>query len=83
VARQQTLEDAVAAARRTTLAAVRRWPPTVSVEQAEAAMGISRASAYAAIADESFPVRTIRVGRPGRIKVLTASLVAILEGRAG
>ncbi len=46
-------------------------------------MGISRASAYAAIADESFPVQTIRVGRPGRLKVLTASLIAVLEGGSG
>ena len=77
---------AVAAAakkRRPTLATVRRWPASVSVPQAALALGISQAAAYAAIAAGSFPVKTIRVGEPGHIKVLTDSLVAVLEGRAG
>ena len=34
---------------------------------------------YQAIADGASPVETIKVG--GRIKVLTHSLVAVLEGR--
>jgi predicted DNA-binding transcriptional regulator AlpA len=64
-------------ARGLTLAAVRRWPPTVDVSQAARALGISRASAYAAIANGDFPVATIRVSR--RLRVLTSSLVRVLE----
>ena len=56
---------------------------TVSVELAARALGISRASAYEAITGGTFPAQVIRVGRPGRLKVLTASLLAVLEGSAG
>ena len=61
-----------------TLAAVRRWPAAVNVEQAATAVGVSRASAYQAIAEGTFPAKTVKVGR--RIKVLTASLLKVLEG---
>lgn len=74
---------AAAVKRRPTLATVRRWPPSVSVGQAALALGVSQSAAYAAITAGTFPVKTIRVGEPGRIKVLTASLVNLLEGRAG
>jgi predicted DNA-binding transcriptional regulator AlpA len=61
-----------------TLAAIRSWPAAVNVEQAATAVGISRASAYQAIAEGTFPAKTVKVGR--RIKVLTASLLEVLEG---
>lgn len=63
------------------LAAVRRWPAVVDVGQAATALGISRSSAYAAIASGDFPAATIKVNR--RLKVLTSSLVALLEGHSG
>jgi hypothetical protein len=63
---------------RPTLAQVKRWPATVPVEQAAAALGSGRATAYQAIADGTFPVATIRVRR--RVRVLTADLVKVLEG---
>ena len=47
------------------------WP------QAQA-LGVSRASLYAAIGEGTAPVQVIRVGH--RMKVLTHSLLAVLEG---
>jgi Helix-turn-helix domain len=64
-----------------TLAEIRRWPAAIDVTQAAAALNISRASAYAAIADGEFPVATIRVNR--RLRVLTADLLRVLEGGSG
>jgi hypothetical protein len=64
---------------RVTLAEVRDWPPTVNVDRAALALGVSRAALYAAISEGTAPVRVVRVGH--RIKVLTHSLVAVLEGR--
>ena len=61
-----------------TLAQVRKWPPTVPVEDAARALGTSRSTAYAAIQSGTFPVATIRVSR--RLRVLTADLVRVLEG---
>jgi hypothetical protein len=61
-----------------TLAEIRRWPAAVDVTQAAEAYGISRASAYQAISAGEFPAATIRVNR--RLKVLTASIIASLEG---
>lgn len=63
---------------RPTLAQVRRWPPTVNVEDAALALGVSRASLYNAIAADKCPVETVLVGK--RRKVLTHSLVAVLGG---
>jgi hypothetical protein len=64
-----------------TLAEIKKsWPPAVNVEDGALAFGMSRASAYQAIADGTFPVATVRVNR--RIKVLTADLVRVLEGGA-
>jgi Helix-turn-helix domain len=71
------------AARKTkgaTLTEIRHWPAAVDVTQAATALGISRASAYQAIASGEFPAATIRVNR--RLKVLTADLVRVLEGPA-
>jgi Helix-turn-helix domain len=63
-----------------TLSEIKRsWPPAVNVEDGAKAFGISRATAYASIADGSFPAATIKVR--GRLKVLTASLIESLEGR--
>ena len=64
---------------RPTLAQVRRWPPTVPPAQAAPALGVSRRSMYAAIARGDCPVRVITVNR--RLHVVTATLVAVLEGR--
>jgi hypothetical protein len=61
-----------------TLAAVRMWPATVNVGQAALALGVSRASLYEALARGERPVEVITVGR--RMKVLTASLLKVLEG---
>jgi predicted DNA-binding transcriptional regulator AlpA len=61
-----------------TLAQIRRWPPTVNVEDAASAVGCSRSSAYAAIAAGTFPVKSITVGR--RVRILTADLLRLLEG---
>jgi len=66
---------------RPTLAEVRNWPPTVDVETAAAAIGVSRSTAYEAIRSGNFPVKVVIVGR--RRLVITATLVALLEGDAG
>ncbi len=64
-----------------TLTDVRKWPPTVNVARAAQALGVSRASLYAALARGERPVQVITVGRT--IKVLTNSLVSTLEGDGG
>jgi hypothetical protein len=58
------------------------WPPTVDVTTGAPAVGVSRSSAYEAIRNGTFPVKTITVGH--RIKILTADLIRVLEnGTAG
>jgi hypothetical protein len=64
-----------------TLAAVRRWPAVVNVTDAARALGVSRASLYAALARGERPVEVLLVGR--RMRVLTASLVSALQGTSG
>jgi len=66
---------------RPTLAEVQRWPATVAVEDSARAFGCSRSTAYAAIAAGTFPAVVIKVNR--RLRVLTASIVATLEGHGG
>lgn len=66
---------------RPTLAEVRKWPATVDVETAATALGVSRSTAYEAIRCGTFPVKVIPVSR--RKVVVTASLVALLEGDNG
>jgi hypothetical protein len=66
--------------KRPTLAQVRRWAATCNVEDAALALGVSRSTLYEAIADGTSPVQTVMVGQ--RIKVLTHSLIAVLEGEA-
>lgn len=61
-----------------TLDEVRSWPATVPVPQACAALGISRSHGYELIRSGEFPARTLRLRSVCR--VVTASLVALLEG---
>lgn len=65
---------------RPTLADVRAWPATVSVEKSAAAAGCSRAHAYEAIRQGTYPFRTLRVG--SRIVVVTSSILAALDDPA-
>jgi hypothetical protein len=64
--------------RRPTLDQIRRWPASVNVEDAALALGISRSGLYAAVREGNCPVQVIVVGH--RKKVLTHSLIAVLEG---
>ncbi len=68
------------AAKPVTLGELREAGPVVNVEIAAAALGVSRSAAYEAIARDEFPARVIHVGR--RIKVVTASLIDLLDTRA-
>lgn len=60
-----------------TLDEVRRWPASVDVSQGAAALGYSRSWLYELIKCGESPVRVITVR--GRSRVLTASLVRLLE----
>jgi hypothetical protein len=62
-----------------TLDQVRKLPATCRVEDVAAALGVGRATAYELIADGTFPARVLPVGH--RLKVVTASLVELLEAR--
>lgn len=55
----------------------RTWAPTVDVRFAAELLGVGKNTAYAAIADGTFPVKTIAVGR--RIRVVSADLVRVLD----
>jgi predicted site-specific integrase-resolvase len=63
-----------------TLREVRAWPATCDPAQAALALGISRSTTYECLRRGDFPAQAIRVG--GRWRVLTASLVSVLEGNA-
>ena len=63
-----------------TIAELETWPPVVNVADAARALDVSRATAYAALAEGNLPVRTIRVGR--RIKVVTSSIIDALSVNA-
>lgn len=65
---------------RVTLADLENGPATVNVETAAEFIGISRAAAYAAVRNGTFPARTITVGK--RVKVITASLIDVLGANA-
>jgi Helix-turn-helix domain len=67
------------AAARPTIEQVRAWPASVDIEDAALALGVSRSALYVAVRDGTCPAQVIRVGR--RMKVLTHSLVEVLEGR--
>ncbi len=62
-----------------TLDQVRKLPATCSIEDAAAALGIGRATAYELVAAGNLPARVIPVGN--RMKVVTASLIELLEAR--
>jgi hypothetical protein len=67
------------ASTRATLREIRdTWPPTVSVPRAASALGVGRATLYEAIRIGNSPVKTVTV--LGRIVVLTADLIRLLEG---
>lgn len=61
-----------------TLDEVRTWPATVDVDTAVRALGISRSHGYRLARDSQFPCRIVRLG--DRVRVVTASLLALLEG---
>lgn len=63
-----------------TLEEIRAWPATVDVPRGADALGVSRSHAYELAKRGEFPARTIQVG--GRIRVITASLIRLLEGGA-
>jgi hypothetical protein len=60
-----------------TLADLRAMPAAVDVTTAARALGIGRSSAYDAIKAGTFPARVIAVA--GRLRVVTASLIALLD----
>jgi hypothetical protein len=61
-----------------TLDEIKSWPATVSLTQAAAALGMSRAHVYGLAQRDELPCSTITVGRTKR--VITASLVRLLSG---
>lgn len=61
-----------------TLDEVRGWSATVDVRRACSAIGISASWGYQLIAEDDFPCRVLTIR--GRSRVLTASLIALLEG---
>ena len=64
---------------RVTLREIRStWPPTVPVRQAAKPLGIGASTLYEAIRCGESPVKTLSVR--GRILVLTADLIRVLEG---
>jgi Helix-turn-helix domain len=63
-----------------TMAEIRKLPATVDVETAALVLGIARSTAYDWIRLGQFPGRVISVKH--RHRVVTASLIAALEGEA-
>ncbi|MDN5917093.1 MAG: helix-turn-helix domain-containing protein [Pseudonocardia sp.] len=61
-----------------TLDDIRGWSATVDVPTACAAFGVSRSYGYELVKRGEFPARTLKVG--GRVRVITASVLAELEG---
>lgn len=61
-----------------TLDEVRGWPATVDVRQACRAIGISPSWGYDLIKRGEFPCRVLRISG-GRSRVITASLITLLE----
>jgi hypothetical protein len=71
---------AVRMMRAPTLDEVRRWPATVSIAQACEALGYSTSWGYDLANSGDFPCRLISVR--SRKRVVTASLIEVLEGSA-
>ncbi|KFF96135.1 helix-turn-helix domain-containing protein [Streptomyces sp. NBC_00487] len=63
---------------RPTLDEIRSWAATVDVCQAALALGISKSYLYELIKRDEVPFRVVAFG--SRYRVITASLVAYLEG---
>lgn len=63
-----------------TLDEIRRWPATVDPATGAKAFGISRSYAYELIKSGGFPAQIIKVG--GKNRVVTASILAVLSGKA-
>lgn len=61
-----------------TLDEIRSWPATVSVPKAATALGVSKSHLHALIKSREAPVKLVPLG--GRHRVITASLVRLLEG---
>jgi predicted DNA-binding transcriptional regulator AlpA len=64
--------------RNVTLDDVRGWPPLVSMAAACSVLGVGRSTGYELADKDDFPCKVVRVG--SRIRVVTASLLALLEG---
>lgn len=60
-----------------TLVEVKSWPASVGIPPACDAIGISRSWGYQLAAQDAFPCRTVKIR--GRTRVLTASLISLLE----
>lgn len=61
-----------------TLDEIRSWAATVDVHQAARALGISKSHLYELIKRNEAPFRVVAFG--SRYRVITASLLAYLEG---
>jgi hypothetical protein len=61
-----------------TLDEVRALPATCSVAEAAAALGISKSWGFQLVKSGEFPCATIAIR--GRTRVITASLISLLEG---
>ncbi|MER6557241.1 helix-turn-helix domain-containing protein [Streptomyces sp. NPDC001027] len=61
-----------------TLDEVRSWPATVGVPEAARAIGVSKSHLYEMVRRGEAPVKVLSFG--ARHRVLTASLVRLLEG---
>ncbi|MGN5380988.1 helix-turn-helix domain-containing protein [Streptomyces lasalocidi] len=61
-----------------TLDEIRSWPATVSVAKAATALGVSKSHLHELIRRGEAPVKLVPLG--GRHRVITASLVRLLEG---
>jgi len=64
-----------------TLDDVRGWPAMVSMADAARALRISKSHGYQLARDGEFPCRVVHLG--GSVRVVTASLIALLEGTEG
>jgi hypothetical protein len=65
-------------ARGMTMQQIRRLPAAIDVSTAADALGMSRSTLYMAIRGGYADVQVIRVNK--RMKVLTATLISLLEG---
>lgn len=65
---------------RPTLEEIRTWPATVGIDQAAVALGYSKSWAYQLAAQDEFPCKLIKLGAHARVRVVTASLVKLLDG---